>query len=92
MLKSKNKIGFNLPNPFKTGFYIKSTVYRTDFSKYKKEFKLWHPRYFDVRRRTEYQEKVRDYKHLVFNTQDPLHFDHKLSHINGGIPRVLHIL
>ena len=73
---------------YKTSFYQKSLVLKTDFSLYRKQFKLWHPRYFDIPRRTEYQQKIRDYKKLTFNTQDPLHFDYNMSHANGGFERV----
>jgi hypothetical protein len=75
-------------NNYKSSFYQKSLVVKTDFSLYRKQFKLWHPRYFDVDRRTEYQHKIRDYKKLTFNTQDPLHFDYNMKHINGGFERV----
>ena len=75
-------------NNYKSSFYQKSLVVKTDFSNYQKHFKLWHPRYFDVDRRTEYQHKIRDYKKLTFNTQDPLHFDYNMKHINGGFERV----
>ena len=75
-------------NNYKSQFYQKSLILKTDFSLYKKEFKLWHPRYFDIPRRTEYQKKVRDYKKLTFNTQDPLHFDYDMSDVNGGFERV----
>ena len=72
----------------KSCFYQKSLSLKTDFSMHRKQFKLWHPNYFDVNRRTEYQKKKRDYKHLTFNTQDPLHFDYNMKHISGGFDLV----
>lgn len=83
-----NKLTQNLSKSYKTSFYQKSLVLKTDFSMYKREFKLWHPRYFDVARRTEYEEKKRDFKKLRFNSQDPLHFDYQTSHITGGFKKV----
>ena len=83
-----NKITLNLCKNYKNAFYQKSLIVKTDFSMYKREFKNWHPRYFDVARRTEYEEKVRDFKKLRFNTQDPLHFDYKMTDITGGFKRV----
>jgi hypothetical protein len=83
-----NKITHNLSKNYKNAFYQKSLVIKTDFSLYKRQFKLWHPRYFDVARRTEYEEKVRDFKKLRLNTQDPLHFDYNMSDITGGFERV----
>ncbi len=84
-----NKITLNLSKNYKTAFYQKSLVVRTDFSMYRREFKLWHPRYFDIARRTEYEHKKRDFKKLRFNTQDPLHFDYHMSDITGGFQRVI---
>ena len=90
MLK-KLKDAKPLLSEYKKGFYQKSLVLRTDFSRYKREFKLWHPRYFDINRRTQYQKEKRDYRQLVFNSQDPLHFDDNMEFINGGFQRVIHI-
>ncbi len=74
---------------YKSSFYQKSLPLKTDFSKYNKYFKLWHPRYFDVDRRTEYQKNVRDHKVLRFHSQDPLHFDYNMSHISGDFKLLL---
>ncbi len=82
------KIKLSQCKNYKNAFYQKSLLVKTDFSMYKREFKMWHPRYFDVARRTEYEEKVRDFKKLRFNTQDPLHFDYNLADITGGFKRV----
>lgn len=73
---------------YKNSFYQKSLVIRTDFSNYRKHFKLWHARYFDVERRTEYQNNVRDYRKLEYNTSDPLYFDYKHTHLEGTFPQV----
>ncbi len=86
MFSSKTKI--LAKTLYKSSFYQKSLPLKTDFSLYKKAFKLWHPRYFDVVRTTEYQFKKRDYKKLRFNTQDPLHFDYNMEHLNGGFKLV----
>jgi hypothetical protein len=72
---------------YKSGFYQKSLVLRTDFSNYKRHYMLYHPRYFDITRRTEYQFKVRDYHRLEFNTQDQLFFDYSMKDVNGGFER-----
>jgi hypothetical protein len=82
------KITTNIKIAYKSHFYLKSTSLKTDFSLYKKAFKLWHPRYFDIDRRTEYESKHRDFKKLKFKTQDPLHYDNHTPEINGGFPRV----
>jgi len=84
----KNKIFEGVKISYKTHIYLKSLSLKTDFSKYTKHFKLWHPQYFDVVRRTQYNKEKRDYRHLTFNSQDPLHFDYDKEMINGGIPRV----
>jgi hypothetical protein len=89
MLKNTSK---SVLNTYKSAFYQKSLVLRTDFSLYKKEYMLYHPRYFDISRRTEYQFKKRDYKKLTFNTQDQLHFDYNMKDINGGFERLYHYL
>lgn len=82
-----------LTTAYKNSFYQKSLPIKTDFSLYRREFKLWHPRYFDVARWSEYQKKKRDYKKLRFNTQDPLHFDYNMKNVNGGFELVrIHIL
>lgn len=73
---------------YKSCFYQKSLVLRTDYGHYNRYFKLWHPRYYDVNRRTEYQKNKRDYKKLQFNSMDPLHFDYEFSKWNGGFERV----
>ncbi len=85
-----NKIANKTTINYKTGFYVKSLVLRTDFSLYKREFKLWHPRYFDIARRTEYEKTKRDFKKLKFNTQDPLFFDYNLQKITGTFKMVLY--
>ena len=72
MLNNINK-GVSIFSRYKNTFYQKSLSLKTDFSLYKKEYKIWHPRYFDVHRRTQYQKEKRDYKTLIFNTQDQLH-------------------
>jgi hypothetical protein len=73
---------------YKKAFYLKSLVLRTDFGNYNRHYKLWHGKYFDVDRRTEYEKRHRDYKKLNFRTQDPLNFDYHMSEINGGFERV----
>ena len=83
---------FGLKDNYKTHFYLKSLSLKTDFSRYSKYFKEWHPRYFDINRRTQYQKDHRDYRKLVFNTQDPLYFDYHLEKVNGGMPRVNKII
>ena len=87
MLNSINKL--SIFSRYKSSFYQRSLSLKTDFSMYKKQYKLWHPEYFDVNRRTEYQKKHRDYNNLVFNTQDQLYFDYSRSEINGGFERLL---
>jgi hypothetical protein len=79
MLKSVNKS----VSQYKSAFYQKSLVLRTDFSAYKRNYMLYHPRYFDITRRTEYQFKKRDYHQLQFNTQDQLFFDDYFKDIHG---------
>jgi len=83
-----NKLTQNLSKTYKSSFYQKSLTLKTDFAMYKREFKIWHPRYFDIARRTEYEHKVRDFKKLRFNTQDPLHFDYQTSEMTGGFKKV----
>jgi hypothetical protein len=86
-----NKISNCIRENYKSHLYLKSLSLKTDFSRYSRFFKEWHPRYFDINRRTQFQRDKRDYKKLRFNTQDPLHFDYNLTQINGGIPRVIYI-
>ncbi len=82
------KSSLNVLKTYKNSFYQKSLVLRTDFSNYRKHFKLWHARYFDIARRTEYENKVRDYRKLRFNTGDPLHFDYEMKNISGDFHSV----
>jgi len=84
-----NKILECVKTGYKSHFYLKSLSLKTDFSKYTKHFKLWHPQYYDVVKRTQYNKEKRDFRKLTFNTQDPLHFDYNKESINGGIPRVI---
>ena len=84
----KNKIFESVKTAYKSHIYLKSLSLKTDFSRYTKHFKNWHPQYYDVVRRTQYNKEKRDFKDLTFNTQDPLHFDYDKESINGGIPRV----
>lgn len=86
----KNKIFECVKSSYKSHIYLKSLSLKTDFSKYTKHFKLWHPQYFDVVRRTQFNKENRDFRNLTFNTQDPLHFDYEKESINGGIPRVFY--
>lgn len=79
----------NATNHYKNGFYLRSLSIKTDFSNYRKHYKEWHPRYFDVVRRTEFQKNTKDYKTLTFNTQDPLFFDNKFDNVNGGFAMVI---
>lgn len=85
-------ISNSLKSTYKKHFYLKSLNLKTDFSLYKRQFKLWHPRYFDVPRHSEYQHNKRDYKRIQYNLQDPLHFDYHISSINGGFDRVIFII
>jgi hypothetical protein len=85
MLKNTTK---SVLQTYKSAFYQKSLVLRTDFSNYNKYYKEYHPRYFDVIRRTEYQFKKRDYHNLQFNTQDQLFFDYNMKEIDGGFERM----
>lgn len=87
----KSKIFQNVKTNYKSHLYLKSLSLKTDFSNYSKHFKIWHPQYFDVVRRTQYNKENRDFRKLTFNTQDPLHFDYHLEKVNGGIPRVIKI-
>ena len=84
----KNKVFESVKSIYKSHIYLKSLSLKTDFSKYTKHFKLWHPQYYDVVRRTQFNKENRDFRNLTFNTQDPLHFDYEKENINGGIPRV----
>ncbi len=84
----KNKIFENVKIGYKSHLYLKSLSLKTDFSKYTKHFKYWHPQFFDVVRKTQYNKEKRDNRNLSFYTQDPLHFDYNKENINGGIPRV----
>lgn len=84
-----NKITTNVYHQLKSNFYLKSLSIKCDFSLYNSQFKMWHPEYFDVVRRTEYQKRKRDTRKLRFNTQDPLHFDYNMEPVTGGFERLL---
>ena len=60
-----------LVNTYKSsGFYIKSLQIKTDYSRYKKHFRHFHPKHFDVdRTHSKYVREIRDYKDLSFFTK-----------------------
>jgi hypothetical protein len=62
----------------KNKFYLKSIQIKTDYSRFTKYHRLYHPTYWDVERnRTQYQRDITDYKQLQFKTSDVLYYDHE---------------
>ena len=79
------RLNFATPNTFvgqfslqKNKFYLKSIQIKTDYSRFTKYHRLYHPTYWDVERnRTQYQREITDYKQLEFKTSDVLYYDHE---------------
>lgn len=73
----------------KSFFYLKSMQLKCGFHRYNEHYRLYHPSFWDVdRNKTKYLRENRDYKtkNLPIQSMDPLHFDHQLEKIDGGLP------
>lgn len=76
----------------KSFFYLKSMQIKGGFHRYNEHYRLYHPSFWDVdRTKTKYLREYRDYrtKSLPVQSLDPLHFDHQLEQVDGGLPLMI---